>query len=222
MEYWSITAKDQKRIILQEKIMLESSDKTRYLTPNEAAVRLMISPVTLRHWALAGKLAFVTTPGGHRRFAEEEVERFAAEHQQTMAKAIPDDDGKKRILIVDDDIQLSEYLAELLRGLPVAVQIEVANDDFEVGQKILSFRPQVVLLDLMMPGLNGFGVCHKIKDNPATRNIRVIVMSSYITPENTQKAMQAGAEVCLAKPLDTAQLFNTILLDRSAAMGVRT
>lgn len=202
--------------------MLESSDKTRYLTPNEAAARLMISPVTLRHWALAGKLAFVTTPGGHRRFAEEEVERFAAQHQQTMAKAIPDDDGKKRILIVDDDIQLSEYLAELLRGLPVAVQTEVANDDFEVGQKILSFRPHVVLLDLMMPGLNGFGVCHKIKDNPATRDIRVIVMSSYITPENTQKAMQAGAEVCLAKPLDTAQLFNTIMLDKPAAMGVRT
>ena len=168
--------------------MLESSDKTHYLTPNEAAARLMISPVTLRHWALAGKLAFITTPGGHRRFAVEEVERFAAQHQQTMTKAIPDDDGVKRILIVDDDIQLSEYLAELLQGLPVAVQIAVANDDFEVGQKMLSFRPNTVLLDLMMPGLNGFGVCHKIKDKPATLDIRVIEMSGHITPENTQKA----------------------------------
>ena len=51
----------------------------RYLTPAQAAERLMVSPVTLRHWALAGKLAFTTTPGGHRRFTLEEVERFAAE-----------------------------------------------------------------------------------------------------------------------------------------------
>lgn len=200
---------------------MESSDKTHYLTPNEAAARLMISPVTLRHWALAGKLAFATTPGGHRRFAEEEVERFAAQHQQAMTEAISDDDGLQRILIVDDDVQFTEFLVELLKGLPGLGETAVANDDFEAGQKMLSFRPHIVLLGLMMPGLNGFGVCRKIKDKSATQDVRVIVMSGDITPENVQKALDAGAEVCLTKPLDKVQLFEAIMLDQTGTIDAR-
>ena len=181
----------------------------------------MISPVTLRHWALAGKLAFVTTPGGHRRYAENEVERFAAQHKQTLvspalnALEMPDDGGQ-RILIVDDDVQLTEFLVELLKGLPGLAETEVAHDGFEAGQKMLSFRPHTILLDLMMPGLKGFEVCRRIKDSVITRDIRVVMMTGYNTPENVQQALASGAEACLAKPLDKAQLFKAIVLGEKA------
>ncbi|NOX91857.1 MAG: response regulator [Gammaproteobacteria bacterium] len=198
--------------------MDKSSNKVRYMTPSEAATLLMISPVTLRHWALAGKLAFVTTPGGHRRFAEDEVKRFASRYVPanealvTHINSVPGDDGVHRILIVDDDVQLSGFLVELLQGLPDPVQTEVANDGFEAGQKLQTFRPHTVLLDLMMPGIKGFDVCRKIKENPETCGTRVVVMTGYHTLENMMQAMEAGAEACLAKPLDKIQLFKVLVL----------
>jgi excisionase family DNA binding protein len=187
--------------------MPEDTEKTRYLTPSEAASQLMISPVTLRHWALDGKLAFITTPGGHRRFAETEIARFAASHYQAI-----DADEQTRILIVDDDTQLTGFLVELFAELPAALTIAVAHDGFEAGQKMLSFRPHKVLLDLMMPGLKGFEVCQHIKNNPLTRETHVVVMTGYNSPENIAQALQAGAAACLPKPLDKSQLFDVLAL----------
>lgn len=207
--------------------MNKPSDRVRYMTPSEAATLLMISPVTLRHWALAGRLAFVTTPGGHRRFAENEVKRFAAEHGQTgdasvvNIDSVADNAGTHRILIVDDDVQLSGFLVELLQGLPDPVQTEVANDGFEAGQKLQAFRPHTVLLDLMMPGINGFDVCRKIKENPETSDTRVVMMTGYHTLENMMQAMEVGAEACLAKPLDKTQLFKVIVLGQSISTEAR-
>lgn len=189
--------------------MENSNDEIRYMTPAEAASLLMISPVTLRHWALAGKLAFVTTPGGHRRFSEDEVKRFAAQNAPTDGIA---NGGMHRILVVDDDAQVSGFLKDLLQRLPGSVEVEIANDGFEAGQKLLTFRPHTVLLDLMMPGIRGFEVCRKIKDDPATRDVRVVMMTGYHTLENMMHAIEVGAEACLAKPIDKAQLFKTIVM----------
>lgn len=200
------------------------SKKPRYLNPSEAAARLMISPVTLRHWALAGRLAFVTTPGGHRRFSEQEIDRFASEAPPSLKN--PRDGNSKqigeshRILIVDDDRQISGLLVEMLHGLPDSVETDIANDGFEAGQKILSFQPHTVLLDVMMPGIKGFDVCQKIKENPVTQNIRVVVMTGFSTPENMQKALDAGADICLTKPLDKTQLFKAILLGEEKLLAV--
>lgn len=189
--------------------MSKSLDSIRYLTPHEAATRLMVSPVTLRHWALAGKLAFATTPGGHRRFAEDEVERFAAQHQQTATAAVG---GVHRILVVDDNVQLVDCIVELLQRQSESVAMEIAYDGFEAGQKLLAFQPHTVLLDLMMPGLNGFEVCRKIKESPETQGIRVVMMTGYHTPENMSQALGVGADACLPKPLDKTQLLNAIVL----------
>jgi len=201
-----------------------TSDKTRYLSPNEAAARLMVSPVTLRHWALAGKLAFVTTPGGHRRYAEEVVEQFADRYQQTAAVSDtpinPGLDGDvHKILVVGDEAPFTELLVTLLQGLPEPVQVEVANDGFDAGQKMLSFRPRTVLLDLTMPGFNGIEVCRKIKSDPATRDNWVVAITGCNSSAHVSQVMSAGAEVCLAKPLDKTQLLKAIVLNGASSDG---
>ena len=192
---------------LPENALDKSSNKPRYLTPQEAATRLMVSPVTLRHWALAGKLAFVTTAGGHRRFAEQEVERFAIQHNSTTAGK---DDGAERILIVDGDVQLTDSLVAWLQGLSDPVRTEVANDGFEAGQKLLIFRPHTVVLNLKMPGNEGFEMCRKIKQNTDTGDTRVVLVTGNVTPEKMTQALQAGADACLAKPLDKIQFLKAV------------
>ncbi|WJW74389.1 response regulator [Thiohalobacter sp. IOR34] len=165
-----------------------------YLSPHQVASLLHVSPVTVRHWAAQGKLSFVTTPGGHRRFPRAEVER--------LRRAQEGVGGGTRVLVVDDDRQLVGFLLEWLASLPEPLLTESAFDGFEAGRKLIEFRPQIVLLDLMMPGMDGFSVCRQIKEGNGGEAVRVITMTGYHTPENVRWARASGADACLSKPLD--------------------
>lgn len=185
----------------------KADNPKQYLTPNEVAERLMVSPVTVRHWALDGKLAFETTPGGHRRFLLEDVEAFAnGRDKSSQPQAM-------RILLVDDNQALVGYLAELFDTLPREIVTERAYDGFEAGRKLMEFKPHAVVMDVMMPGLNGIEVCRSIKNSPATAQVRVIMMTGFPSQENTQQALEAGSVACLAKPLNKAQLFAALDID---------
>jgi excisionase family DNA binding protein len=179
-----------------------------YLTPNQTAALLMVAPATLRVWADKGLLKAHTTAGGHRRFMREDVERFRLERQQDGGDPSA---ASRRILIVDDEAAITRYLSALLEGLDGA-RTAIANDGFTAGHLVHAFRPDVVLLDLMMPGLDGFQVCRQIKSDATTRHIRVIAMTGYPTPENRQRIIAAGAEYCLDKPLEEASLLDLLVL----------
>jgi len=176
-----------------------------YLTPNQVAELLMVSTATVRQWAEKGELNALTTPGGHRRFLPGEVDAFARKRGLTLNLIEGD---VLRVLIVDDDAQLNRYLVALLAGFPERYITETASDGFMAGMKVKEFAPHIVLLDLMMPNMNGFEVCRLLKTDRKTRAIRVIAMTGYPSSENITQIMQAGAEVCLPKPLD-----KTVLLD---------
>lgn len=172
-----------------------------YLTPNEVAQWMMVSPITVRGWAQKGLLDAEVTPGGHRRFRREEVERFARTWNPSGNK------GPLRILVVDDDAAVQGFLRELLAGCDQPTLVETASDGFEAGVKVQSFRPDVVLLDLMMPGIRGTEVCLQIRQMPGRSDMRVIAMSGYLTPEAEAALEAAGAETCLTKPLDITKLL---------------
>ncbi|MEQ8233503.1 MAG: response regulator [Gammaproteobacteria bacterium] len=178
-----------------------------YLAPNEVAELLMVSPVTVRQWAAKGLLPAHTTAGGHRRFLREEVERFARE--RGMSSALAARGEGYRILVVDDDALFLGYLGELLSGEPDFI-VETSHDGFDAGLKIPQFLPHLVLLDLMMNGLDGFAVCERIKSEPRTKHIRVVAMTGVPTPQSRARILAAGAEVCLAKPIDTDALIAVI------------
>lgn len=176
-----------------------------YLTPNEAAAMLMVAPATLRVWADKGLIKAQTTAGGHRRFLREELERFRREQG-----------FNQRILIVDDESSLARYLSALLSGFP-GVTTAVAHDGFNAGRLVQQFRPHTILLDLMMPDMDGFEVCRQIKSDPATRATRVIAMTGYPSTENVERILAAGAEDCLEKPIDETHLLAMLELAEQEA-----
>lgn len=183
---------------------MQAHKRKPYLTPTEAATLLMVSPITVRQWAAKGLLKAELTLGGHRRFMWHEIERFARENGLSLQRS--DTDQISRLLVVDDDPQVASLLTELLDGHP-GLAIETALDGFEAGIKVQQFNPELVLIDLMMPGLDGFEICRRLKADPVTRGIRLVAMTGLPTPENTQRALASGAERCLAKPFDTSALF---------------
>jgi CheY-like chemotaxis protein len=142
------------------------------------------------------------TPGGHRRFLISEVERFARERHAH------DRQRPQRVLIVDDNQSLARYLQDFL--VSGGYSTETSFDGFDAGWKMQSFQPDILLLDLMMPRLNGFDVCRQVRNNPDTRHVRVIAMTGYPSPSNENRILAEGAERCLNKPIDEALLMSAI------------
>lgn len=186
----------------------------KYLTPKEVAEILMVSPITLRQWAQKGMLNFKITAGGHRRYIASDVEAFKEKYGLEKHAGI---DGNPRVLVVDDDDDLRKMLEISIKENLDNSEVETAADGFEAGSKVQSFKPNIVLLDLMMPGLNGLEVCKKLKNDDRTSDIRVIAMTGYPSEENVQAILKAGAEVCLAKPFDRKKLIE--LLEQDTATG---
>ncbi|MGD9601008.1 MAG: response regulator [Gammaproteobacteria bacterium] len=176
------------------------------MSPREVARMLMVKPVTVRSWALSGMLPSLTTPGRHRRFRRQDVDRFAAAHGIAIAGERLD--VTPRVLVVDDERAVADYLAEFLNAHGASAA--VAYDGFDAGRKVQGFRPDILLLDLRMPRLDGFEVCAQLKADAATRDIRILAMTGVPTRENSLRILAAGAEHCFPKPLDHTQLLQVL------------
>jgi len=89
-------------------------------------------------------------------------------------------------------------------------QTAVASDGFEAGVKIIEFKPGLVILDLVMPGMDGFEACRRIKENSNTAHIKVLAITGYDTEENKERIMSAGADAFMPKPLDMDRLLPNV------------
>jgi len=176
----------------------------------------MVSPITVRQWAQKGWLEAQVTPGGHRRFMWRHVEQFARERGLALYYG---EDSTLKILVVDEDVQFSAFLTEAIRTLDESIVVGVARSGFEAGQKVRSFSPHAMLLDLMMPGLDGFAVCRQMKEDPVTKGIDIVAVTGFHTPENEERIITAGARACLAKPVDLSMLAKILGIEAAASVG---
>ena len=188
--------------------MTEIPDKP-YFTASEVAELLLVSTNSVRVWANKGLLKTELTLGGHRRFARSEIVRLVHE-RQAPAQLQEASHQALRILIIDDDQALAHTLAQgLEQALPQSVTM-VATDGFSGGMLARSASPHLILLDLRMPGVDGFQTCKMLKADPATSAIRIIAISGFLSDLDTRKMLDAGAESVLAKPVRMPALLGAI------------
>lgn len=178
-----------------------------YLTPKEVAELLMVSTAAIRLWAESGNLKARMTAGGHRRFKLDDIKEFATKKNIQLNTTINEN---PRILIVDDDIYFAEFLRSLIKVEIENVEVEISLDGFDAAIKLQDFTPSILLLDLKMPGLDGFQVCQRVKDNPLQNHIRVIAISGDVTQSDIDKLKSIGAETCLKKPIDVPALLKQL------------
>ena len=105
----------------------------------------------------------------------------------------------KKVLIVDDDPHIQELLTQMLSVQEF--ETEVASDGFEAGIKVMEFKPSLIILDLFMPGMDGFEVCKRVKGNLGTSQIKILAITGYDSKENREQIMEAGADGYMAKPV---------------------
>ena len=178
-----------------------------YLRPKEVAKLLRVEPGTVRLWAQDGRLRATTTPGGHRRFSSHDVKLFAREHDIALSTRT---DDELRVLVVDDDKRVARMIKNMLLSADPETQVEVAHTGFEAGQSVEKFEPHVIILDLIMPGVDGYQLCKSLKNDPSTMGVRIIAITGDPNPAAVKKIVGLGAEVCLAKPLKKKQLLDTV------------
>ena len=118
--------------------------------------------------------------------------------------------AKSKILIADDNATNVELLEAYLGG--IECEIAVAVDGRDTLEKVRSFRPDLVLLDIMMPKLSGFEVCKRIKSDPTTRGIMVLMVTALNEPGDIERAVAAGCDDFLSKPIDKIALLTRVKL----------
>jgi CheY-like chemotaxis protein len=114
------------------------------------------------------------------------------------------------VLIVDDEPSVTQLVARAIRQAYPNYEVVEAHDGFRAGTLVATLKPDLVILDLRMPGMDGYDVCQLIKNQPETRHASVVAMTAYASPENQAKIMECGARVCLPKPLDMDRLLQEV------------
>ncbi|MGQ9573752.1 MAG: response regulator [Thermoguttaceae bacterium] len=116
--------------------------------------------------------------------------------------------SKSRILIADDNATNVELLEVYLSDMDC--ETATAVDGRDTLNKVAEFRPDLILLDIMMPKLSGFEVCKKLKSDPATRNIMILMVTALNEPGDIERAVLAGCDDFLSKPIHKVELLKRV------------
>jgi two-component system cell cycle response regulator len=112
------------------------------------------------------------------------------------------------ILVVDDNEQNLELLQAYLEDL--GARIRTARDGVEAMEEVARAKPDILLLDVMMPRMSGFQVCGKLKGDPATRDIPIVVVTALNEVADVERAVDLGADDFLTKPVNRLELLTRV------------
>ena len=185
-------------------------------TTGEAAKICKVSQQTIIRCFDNGQLKGFRVPGSKfRRIPRESLYRFMRDNQ------IPTDaleSGKRKVLLVDDDAELVEVTARLLED-DGRFEVKVAANGFDAGMMVKEYRPDIMLLDVMLPDINGKEVCMRVRSDASLEEVRIICISGMVEDDKIQELRLAGADDFERKPLDVEILIDKMcrLLDMETA-----
>ena len=176
-------------------------------TTGEAADVCKVSQQTIIRCFDSGRLQGFRIPGSKfRRIPRQSLINFMKENNIPLDNL---ESGKKKILIVDDDAEIVELIMDVLVR-DGRFEVRTASSGYEAGMSTQRFRPDLLLLDYMLPDVNGNVVCQTIKENPEFANIKIIIVSGVVKQDEINQLLKSGAEDFIKKPFGTAELTDKI------------
>jgi two-component system response regulator RpaA len=142
-------------------------------------------------------------------FTTGEVADICRLSQQTSIPLDRLETGKTRVLVVDDDPAIVEMLVELLER-DGRFEVQTAATGFDAGLKTREFRPDVIVLDYMLPDINGNAVCRSIRSDESLRDVKIIIVSGVVNPADVDKLREDGADDFIQKPFIIEHVVNRI------------
>lgn len=180
----------------------------RTLTASDIAQYCDVTSRTVAQWINDGKIKAYRTPGNHSRVTPEDFVEFLKEYNIPIPAEFQEKAGKKRVLIVDDDKEMVNSIKRILQR--ENFDFEIAYDGFSAGLRLNDFQPQLILLDVKMPGLDGYQVCSQIRKDQKNKDVKILIISGMIGRDDVKKLRELGADDVLLKPFDNQELLTTI------------
>lgn len=182
------------------------NDEKPYTT-GEVAEMSHVTINAVKKWISAGKLAAFRTPGGHFRIKKEDFRVFVNKYKFHIKDEILPE--KKKILVIDDDPQIVEYLTAVFASDKSGYEVQTASDGYEALIKIGNFMPDIIILDIRMPRVDGYEVIKRLRSNDATKGIKILAATAYGNEDGT-RIVESGADKCLNKPLNTDEVRSSV------------
>jgi excisionase family DNA binding protein len=163
---------------------------------------------TVIRWIETGKLKAYSTPGGHRRVKWSDLITFLTQNRMPIPKEL-EEAKKKKVLVVDDDTDFLEIAARFLEKIP-DVEIKTTSSGFDAGVLVAEWLPDLILLDFLIPDLDGFEITKKIKGNPRLKKIPIMAVTSITDPRELERVRESGVDSLITKPIDENSFLKRI------------
>jgi excisionase family DNA binding protein len=174
-------------------------------TTGEAAKVCKVSQQTIIRCFDNGQLKGFRVPGSRfRRIPREALYKFMRDN------GIPTDaleSGKRKVLVVDDDLELVELIQRVLDD-DGRFEVRTVNNGFDAGMMVKEYRPDLIVLDVMLPDINGKEVCQRVRSDSNMEEVRILCISGMIEEDKIQDLKLAGADDFLSKPFDLEELID--------------
>ena len=176
-------------------------------TTGEAAEVCQVSQQTIIRCFDAGRLKGFRVPGSRfRRIPRDELIKFMKTNDIPLDRLAS---GKRRVLVVDDDEQILELFVDVL-DRDGRFEVKTAGTGYDAGVLTQSFRPELMLLDYMLPDVNGNVVCKTVRDNPDLTEMKIIIVSGVVNQDEIDDLIKAGADDFVKKPFNIEKLIGRI------------
>ena len=180
------------------------------LTTFQAAKLCGVFPTTVINWVNLGKLRAYKTPGGHRRIIMSEFFDFLRRYGMPIP---PELSGarqpRQKILIVDDDMSMTKMLKKAFLKLAKNIEPRTANGGIEALVQVGQWDPDLVILDVVMPVVDGVKVCASLRSDPQTSRIKIIAISGKKLPESAKQFLKKHVDAFFEKPFDILKVVET-------------
>ena len=182
--------------------MVETEEEV--CSTREAADRLGVSLRTVQLWSEAGLLRAWKTPGGHRRILTSSVDQLIQRRGGEIARRAPD--GNYQVLIVEDEPDFRRLFELHLRSWELPLELQSVPSGFDALVRIGASRPDLLITDLRMPGIDGFEMLRALKSSGAISELEVIVVTALTDHTINERGGLPDGVTVLHKPLRFAQL----------------
>ena len=177
-------------------------------TTGEAAEICRLSQQTIIRCFDSGQLQGFRVPGSKfRRIPRDLLVKFMEDNK------LPTDglrNGKIRVLVVDDEPQVTELFADAMKT-DGRFEVAIAHTGYDAGVMTQEFEPDIVVLDYMLPDVNGNVVCRTIRENPELTGIKILIISGMVDPGEVEGLMKAGADDFIKKPFNIQKVIERII-----------
>ncbi|HTL47679.1 MAG TPA: response regulator [Verrucomicrobiae bacterium] len=180
-------------------------------SPADIALLCKKDVAEVRSWMEQGLLRCFQVTGGHLRVTHESLSDFMEAGKIEKPGEWNAAPQKLRVLVVEDDPDLLEIISELLKEEP-RIEVRAENNGFTAGLQIAGWYPDLVLLDFLMPGISGFELCARLRENEKTSDLPVLAMTSLTSIDKKREIYESGVSDFLGKPFRSQDLLHKVRL----------